>query len=563
MKNMKRIFTAILALAMILAMAVPAMAAEDDFVITITNSDSISSAGHKYHAYQIFAGTLDSTGTILSNITWGRNMVTNAAQFLADLKADEDLGEGTANIFYSATTAEDVAEILAMPAHHTSTIVNAFAKHATANISGNPVASSSQTNAPYTINIPVNMAGYYLVVDDANEVAGETNKDVSDFIVQVVANVTVEHKGSIPTMDKQVSETGSTYHDAIATGIGETHHYRIIAELPDDYRLYDTYYLEFVDTMSNGLSFMAVGSIKAIIRSSGAEVTIDPDCYEVTAVVNDSNGTTNLSIVFEDLKKIKDVDGNAIHLTADDAIAVFYTAKVNSQAVVDGNGIPNQASIIYSNNPNTNGHGQSNTDETNVYPINLKIVKVDGKDKTVKLEGAEFVLIREHTVGGATHEEYAIVDPVTNKVTGWAHHHENDDCAEGTHAANEPMGTVLTTNENGEFNVIGLDPGRYNLREIKAPDGYNSLLEDVALAVTITVDEVNDKISGMTGNTTPGSMTVDVATATVTITIDNFKGDVLPSTGGIGTTLFYLIGGLMVAAAVVLLITKKRMSAEA
>lgn len=562
MKNLKKIFTLILALAMVLAMAAPAMAAGTSYTITITNSDSISSAGHKYHAYQIFAGTLDSTGTILSNITWGENMATNADQFLADLKADADLGVGTANIFYSATTAEDVAEILAMPAHHTSTIVNAFAKHATANISGDPIASSTEGDAPYTIVIPADKAGYYLVVDDESVLAGEENKDVSDFILQVVSDVEVEHKGSIPTMEKKVSETGSTYHDSIATGIGETHHYRIIAELPDDYRLYDTYYLEFADTMSKGLSYEAMTAVKAIIRSSSTEVTIKPDCYTVTATVN-ADGTTDLSIVINDLKNVVDTSGNPIHLSADDAVAVFYTAKVNDQAVIDGNGIPNQAKIIYSNNPNTNGHGESNPDETNVYPINLKIVKVDGKDKTVELKDAEFILIREHTVDGVTHEEYAVVDPVTKKIVKWVHHYEGDGCPAANHPAGTEFGSVLTTDADGEFNVIGLDPGRYNLREIKAPDGYNSLLEDVEFAVNITVDEVNDKIGGMTGNTTPGAMTVDVATATVTITIDNFKGDVLPSTGGMGTTLFYLIGGLMAAAAVVLLVTRKRMSYEA
>ena len=147
MKHTSRIISLALCLILALSLALPVMAA-GDYTITITNSDSISSAGHKYHAYQIFSGKLDSTGTILTEIEWGENIAANAATFLAALKADADLGVGEANIFYSAVTAEDVAGILAQPAHHTSTVMQAFAKAATANITGAPVASSTETNAP-------------------------------------------------------------------------------------------------------------------------------------------------------------------------------------------------------------------------------------------------------------------------------------------------------------------------------------------------------------------------------------------------------------------------------
>ncbi len=569
MKHTSRILSLVLCLILALSLALPVMAA-GDYTITITNSDSISSAGHKYHAYQIFSGKLDSTGTILTEIEWGENIAANAATFLAALKADADLGVGEANIFYSAVTAEDVAGILAQPAHHTSTVMQAFAKAATANITGAPVASSTETNAPYTIVIPEAKSGYYLVQDDASVLEGQPNKDVSDFILQVVADVTVEHKGSIPTMDKQVSETGNTYQDAIASGITDPHFYRIIAELPDDYMLYDSYYLEFSDNMSKGLSFDEVVEIKALIRSSGTSLVIDSGCYTVTTnTITDSTHPmyegTHLSATLTNTKALTS-GGNPVVLSAIDAIEIIYKAHVNTDAIVDGNGIPNQATIIYSNNPNTNGKGESTPDETNVYPINLNLLKVDGKDKTVALAGAQFLLSRDYSDGMTTHKEFAVVEG--GKLKEWAHHAEGDGCAvdNADHlaavAANE-LGTVLTTDATGNINVGGLDAGKFTLIEIKAPDGYNKLVEEIVISVSITVDETNDKIETMAGMTNQGQVSFNAATATVKLTIDNYKGDVLPSTGGIGTTLFYIFGGLMAAGAAVLLVTKKRMSAEA
>ena len=573
---MKRVISLALCLMLVLSLATTVFAAEGDYTITITNSDSISSAGHTYEAYQIFSGKLDSTGTILTEIEWGINLAANADAFVAALKEDTTLGVGEANIFYNAKTADEVAEVLAKPANHTSTVMKAVGKAATAKVSGAPVSASTEPDAPYTITIPADQSGYYLVKDVESVLEGEENKDISDFILQVVGDVTVEHKGSIPTMDKTVSETGNTYGDAIATGIGETHYYRIVAELPDDYRLYDTYYLEFSDMMSKELDFIEIVAVKAIIRSSGATVTISSDDYDVfretiadTATV--APGGTHLRVVIENLKAAEatSTEPNArtpIVLTADDAIELIYTAKVNDKALVDGNGIPNNASIIYSNNPNSEGKGESATDETNVYPINLELVKVDGKDKTVKLKDAEFILSRLHSDGVEQHSEYAVVDS-DGKVTKWAHHYEGDDCeAENVEHAeaveDNELGSILKTDDNGEINVKGLDTGRYDIIEIKAPDGYNKLTENITVTTNITIDEANDVINEMTGTTNQGSISFTPNSATVTLTVDNYKGDVLPSTGGIGTTLFYVLGGLLFASAAVVLITKKRMGAE-
>jgi fimbrial isopeptide formation D2 family protein/LPXTG-motif cell wall-anchored protein len=412
------------------------------------------------------------------------------------------------------------------------------------------------------------MVGYYLVKDDPSVLEGEENKDVSDYILQVVGNVTVEHKGSIPTMDKQVSETGDSYNDSILSGINTTHHYRIVAELPDDYDLYDNYYLEFSDKMSKELTFEEVYSVYVVIRSTGDRIEVDPSCYTVsTAAIADSEltmpGGTHLRVVLNDTKTIIAKEtGLPITLTSEDAVVIKYTGHINSNAVVSPNGIPNEATIIYSNDPNSDGHGETNPDETNVYPINLELIKIDGKDSTA-LDGAKFVLTRLHNDGSATHTEYAKLDD-NNKMDAWVHHAEGDGCAadNADHlaavAAGE-VGTVLTT-VAGEIRVYGLDAGTYTLVEIEAPDGYNKLVEGVHFTVNATIDEAADVIASMTGTTNQGNIHFDPTTATVELTIPNFKGDVLPSTGGIGTTLFYILGGMMVVCAAVLLVTKKRMA---
>lgn len=267
-------------------------------------------------------------------------------------------------------------------------------------------------------------------------------------------------------------------------------------------------------------------------------------------------------MVLEDLKKATTtVDGvkKQIELTADDAIEIIYTATLNSDAVVDGNGIPNTAHIVYSNNPNSDGTGKSSPDETNVYPINLNVLKIDGKDKTKALEGAEFILARPYSDGIDKHNEYAVV--VGGKVSKWVHHYEGDGHDAAVHASEE-LATVLTTDASGLIGVSGLKAGRYSLIEIKAPDGYNKLAEAVDFAVSVVIDEEHDKISSMTGNTKPGALTFTPENATVQLTIDNFKGNVLPSTGGIGTTMFYIVGGILFVGAIVLLVSKKRMGSK-
>ena len=596
MKTTKKLFSMLLALIMVVSAAMPAFAASDDYTITITNSDAISSAGHVYKAYQIFKGTLKTDDSdALGNIEWGDNI--NGTTFITELnnttddatkKAVAHFVKDGVNIFKDAKTAKDVANILAE--NKTADIVNAFAAVATAKKIGNPIAESAETDAPYTIKIPKEKAGYYLVVDTLNG-TDTTNKDISDFILQVAGNTTVEHKGSIPTMEKTVSETGENYYTSIVSGIGDVHYYKIVAELPDDYALYDTYKIVFKDTMSKGLTFIdGTGSkitMKALIRSSNKNITIDPSSYRVDVVPN-ADGTTSLEVTIDNTKattfKSADVGAGNPHiiLSSSDAIEIIYSATVDKNAVVDGKGIPNNAYLEYSNDPKSDGTGTTTPDGTLVYPITLEVIKHEANNVSATLADAEFVLAREHSDGVNTHMEYALVEEVTDqipdgsggftpvttkKIKKWVHHYTGDGCESDNtdHQAAETagdLGTILVTDSNGKISVSGLDARLYFFIETKAPAGYNNLTAPVEVKVTAKSSQTTDRLESLDATTNQGKATTDANIAKVTVMIPNYVGQTLPQTGGIGTTLFYVVGGAMVAFAVLSLITKKRMNKE-
>ena len=201
-------------------------------------------------------------------------------------------------------------------------------------------------------------------------------------------------------------------------------------------------------------------------------------------------------------------------LSANDKITVTYYGQVNSSAVINGDNT-NEANLTYGTD------GNSTWEKTTTKVFGFKVFKHAGTDTEHLLPGAEFRLYK--TVGGETH--YAKFD-ANGLLTGWT--------TGATYA-----GVTMTSNSDSALVLNGLDAGTYYLEEIKAPDGYNKLTAPVT--VTITED---GKVNG---------------TADGTVYVSNNAGATLPSTGGMGTTLFYVIGGGLMVAAVVLLVTKKRM----
>ncbi len=504
MKQARKPLSLLLALAMVCALAATAFAA----TVTIP-SDGILK-GHTFTAYQIFSGREESG--ILSDVQWGSGI--NSTAFLAALKDSTAFDDK----FDACTDAAAVAEVLSA----NTSFADAFAKLAYAHKIGTGAALTSGTN---TLD-----GGYYLVVDTTENVADGSAYNAA--LLQVVGDVNIPVKTDAPTVEKKVLE-GNTYQDAADYNIGDAVPFRLIGSVPDMSR-YDTYKYVFHDTLSDGLT-LNQDSIKVYVASDNT----GSDKAEITGWTKTVSGQT-FTVSFADLKTVSGVSQGKY-------IIVEYTATLNQSAEIGLPGNSNKVYLEYSNKPDQSGAGEDhptgNTpeDKVIVFTYELDTTKVDGQDNTKKLEGAEFVLSR----GTGDSKEYVKLDENDN-VIGWT--------------KNQSEATVLKSDANGLFKVIGLDAGTYYLKETKAPAGYNLLKNDIVVVITATIDGTPSTLTDLAVTADGTAGTGNVNSGIVGITIANNKGSTLPETGGIGTTIFYTVGGILVLVAVVLLVTKKRMN---
>lgn len=571
MKRIRSLAAILLSLTMMLLLAVPAFAA-GAYSITIQNDKE----GHIYEAYQIFAGDVASDeaqggnaeGPILSNIIWGNGV--NGAELLAALKAAD------AEKYGECETAADVAEALGAE-NATAADAAAFAEIAALHLTNVERTATEPVGGNYVIN---NLAaGYYLVKDQNGSLEGDADT-ATGYIVQVLGNVTMEPKDSdIPTVEKKVSEEdyrlddgyGYTYNDVADWDIGDSVPFKLIGSIPD-MSAYDTYEYIFTDTLSNGLTLQA-DTIKVYIARNpydqvnnyeplvmGADYTLDVQNIG-------ENGGGSFSIAFEDLKTNRYLTGankEEYHY-----VIVTYDATLNTNAVIGLDGNPNSVDLQFSNNPNGDGLGRTQEDTVIVFTYELDGTKVDGANVDTKLEGAEFVLFN----GG--HTQVANIE--NGKLVGWVNlpdGYNNGNYEEIPYevweAFNETTNVIMTSTAEGVFGVSGLDDGTYYLMEIKAPTGYNLLDHD--LEIVIDAATANGQAwDGIPANAlTALTISVDggnaengnAETGAVALTVTNNQGTTLPETGGMGTTLFYVIGGLLVAGAGILLVVRLRMRAS-
>lgn len=566
MRKAKKLAAVLLSLTMAMLLTIPAFAAEN-YSITIQNDKT----GHTYEAYQIFTGDVSSDaqqggnveGPILSNIVWGRGV--NGADLLAALK------EADAAKYGRCEDAADVAEALGAE--------NAAAADAAAFAE---IAAEHLTDATGTANAPVDgnyvieglPAGYYLVKDQDGSLEGDADA-ATEYIVQVLGNVAMEPKDSdIPTVEKKVSEEdyhqddgyGTTYNDVADWDIGDSVPFKLIGSIPD-MSAYDTYEYIFTDTLSNGLTLQE-GTVRVYIAVNRDDEVRDytplTEGEDYTLTVNNvANGGGSFSIDFDDLKTAPYVDqGNR------NFVIVTYDATLNANAEIGLDGNPNNVYLEFSNNPNGDGRGRTAEDTVIVFTYELDGTKVDGENAETKLEGAEFVLLN----GG--HTRVAHIE--NGKLVGWINLPEgyddrnyNEIPYETWQALDGNTSVIMTSAAEGAFGVSGLDEGTYYLMEIKAPTGYN-LLEnalrlDIAAATANGQTWAGDPAAALTALTIDvdrgGAQNGDVGTGAVALTVANNQGATLPETGGMGTTLFYVIGGLLVAGAGILLVVRLRMRA--
>ena len=379
-----------------------------------------------------------------------------------------------------------------------------FAAAAIAYAKANGIANDGQQKATSSIveftSLPL---GYYLVQSDLGALCS---------LDTTMPNVTIKEKNGKPTVDKEVEENG-VYGKTNDANIGDTVNFKTTITVTDGNPV--AYILH--DKMSAGLTF-------------------DPN--SVTVKVNGKNfAAANYDLVTSGLTdgctfelRFHDADKASV-LKPNDVVTVEYSATVNDQAVIAGTGNPNETWLDYGNDQ----HTEKST--TRTYVWEMKVIKFTKKNnEEVNLKDAQFVLYR---LNGTT-KEYVVADS-SNKVTGWT---------KNTYDSNlTSKATVFTTPENGTFTISGLDAGTYYLEEIKAPAGYNMLKEPIEIVITASIDQTGAGTATVTYN----------KTSTGDVKVENQTGTELPSTGGIGTTIFYIVGSLLAVGAVILLVTKKRM----
>ena len=533
-KAIKKLLAALLAVAMVCAMAIPAFA---------ENSEGDVDSHHTYSAFQIFKGDVEGNNIKdfkISNVDWGSNIITNSEDFLAQLKAAERIG----GQFEGATTAQDVLKVISRW-HDSDDDSIAFARFVCHYLYSNDANPTYVVRAgSNALTIPEAKAGYYLFVDTTDFSKDDSYHSYNSFLLMVTKgnwNVPITPKAEKPTVEKKVYDNP----DGTSTGgfgssadhaINEKFQFQLTATLPDStnraYDYYDKYSVIFHDTLSDGITYDKDDELDSVVIKSNGKTYNITDSSKYTIDTTDLE-SQNSFVVNIDVKACAKDAGFDLNDGA--TITVTYTAHLNDKAYVNTAGGStsniNKVYLTYSNNPKDESSIGKTPESTPVYVYTYQLNNTKHQDTKdgLALAGAGFRLYSDE----ACHDE----DEIKLKM--------NDDGTYSRDFSTEGKGVEMISGQDGQFNVKGLDAGTYYLKETKTPDGYSACK---VIPVTIKADHSrNDQV-----NLEGSNLTNDIV---------NIKagGITLPSTGGIGTTLFYVVGGGLMVAAIVLLVTKKRM----
>lgn len=443
--------------------------------------------------------TGDLSGKVLSNVKWGKN------------------GTGTVGEAVPQDTLDALAKVNSLS---DTEKLAAISKYVNLNSEKfGTVSDGSPLNAP---------TGYYLIKDNGPVGDGEA---YSLYVVQIVGPTTISPKVSTVTSEKKVDDKNDSnttqdevkWEDSADYDIGDDVPFQLKATIAQDYDNYKVYKLTFHDKESAGLTFKPD---TVVVKIDGT--TVDSSKYEVVTT-GLTDGDT-FEVRFADLKSTAAKAGSVI--------TVEYSSTLNDQAVLGSTGNPNTMHVTYSNNPNDEQGGENGkTPDDTVIVFTYKVVankvtknpdydpEVEGSEQYIPLKGAGFTLYKKNASG-----KYVAV-------------------------GSEVKGDEMTT-----FEWKGLDDGDYKISETTTPAGYNTIA-DIEFTITAEHDVLSDNptLTSLSGG---NKFTGEVSTGAVSADIENNAGSTLPETGGIGTTIFYVIGSILVLGAVVLLVTKKRMGAS-
>lgn len=542
MKKMKKLLSILSAAIMLIAMTTTVFA---DATLSRASGDT-----HTYEVYQIFTGSVSAD--VISDVKWGKN------------------GTGTEGTDVSSTVLNALKSVNSEPKESVKidTIDDYWNQAAGAPA---PFATIDGTTTT-TASLP---SGYYLIKDTTTAGDGDS---VNFHVVKITDGTTaleITQKRDEPTVNKYIKEDSTnTYGKTADYSMDEEIPFRIVGTLPDvaDYARYTTYQYTFTDTLTR-MNYVANSLHVYVYRGYTNANTLGTKVGELKlddANVSVTASGTNVTVGFTDLKAVKYAeDGITDGVVAGDVVVVEYTAKFTADAVERQYGNPNEVKLTYSNNPNLDSSGNpitttSDTPKDYAYAFTyiLDATKVDSTTNAA-LGGAGFKIY----YNDGTNDQFAIIDLSTNKVTGWT-------TAEAS--ATEILTSTVSGSEK-QILVKGLDEGTYYLRETTVPANY-SAIGDVPFTITA-------RIAAKTPAGTPGSdeykisdlaivstdanadankkaaarADSDESTGTVYMNIKNPPTSTLPTTGGIGTRVFYVVGGIMMAASLALLFVKRRM----
>ena len=530
---MKKVFAAAAAIATVFGLAATTVAtanAADGATLTVSTADA-KFVGKTVNAYKMFSATVGGEG---ANKAVSYTLTDTWKPFFMDSTASGLNGATDANVNDKAN--EYVSELAGDNLVAFATKASNWAQTQAKNITADKTAtvSAGATNGNYTATFTGLDYGYYVVA-----VPGATLANTSGQYATLVSvdstNVNANIKGSLPTVDKKVQVNGNGADTADAK-IGDTLTFTLTSTIPD-MSAYDTYTFNFKDTLSKGLTFGQVDSVKV----GDTALTTDTDYTVATAPAD--NGKTLLTVTMKNFKNQQANVGKKITVT--------YTATLNKDAVVGGAGNVNSATIQYSNNPSTNGTGESEPSKVRVFTYGFTVDKYTGdnyNDAATRLAGAEFTL----TAKGDT-SAIKFVQVNAGSAT--------EDAVYRVAKAGETAGTTttITTPANGKVEFRGLENGEYTLTETKAPAGYNKLASAIGVKVNGSNDgtDTTNATVNITYNNDNNDTTYDQTASNGVIPVQNKSGAILPGTGGMGTIAFTVIGVLVIALGVAWTLKRK------
>lgn len=557
MKRIKKMMALALAMVMVLAMGVTVFAADDPaYSITIENTNTNSSInGKQYKAYKVFDLTLGDATTTDEGTTYGAYAYSIkstdwAYQYLTAGATTDDKGVITTTFGIKLTpSASDSTNYSVdgstMTEANARALADALATHLPSTADGTSAAAAGEK-----ATIELSKPGYYAVYGVV--VPKDPKDDPAEEVVAALAltttdpKATVNPKAEVPPLDKKI--TGEHKLDdagkAATAEVGKTVSFELDSKVPD-LTGYTAYTFTISDTMTSGLTFTdpeGNATNDVVVKINNVDKTSD-------VTVGISGQTLTVTIPYDVLKAA----------TKGQDIVVTYSAVVNSNALTTDYE-KNTANLTYSNNPTTNSTNKTPDKEVYVIDVDINVDKVAKDASGKKLDGAKFVVFKGETQPADTAEAWYKWDTTNNKVT-WVAKANAD---------------VFETGTDGKFtpNVRGLEAEasgtKYGLLETEAPEGYNLLKAPVIVTLTTAYAEEGSvktaTVTATNATVTKGTVTLSADQNTdqplATAQVINESGTELPSTGGIGTTIFYVIGAILVLGAGILLVTRRRMNAN-